>query len=102
MPTLVRRDADRYGGFPAAVLSLVGPYDLVRYGYGWGNLMCHIEGQLGPRGGRRTMCGRSMRSNWGDGEIVFPIRQHYAYRDRQKWARVCPDCKTGLGLNLNA
>jgi len=104
MPETIRRELRRNGGdgYPAAVLTLLGSLDLVRYGYRWGNAVLHVEGLPGPRGGRRTLCGQSMRSNWWDGTLTFPLPEANWHRARVQWRAVCDGCKTELGTQLNA
>lgn len=87
---------------PAAVLTLVGSWEPLTYGYSYYNRYTHIEGPSGPRGGRKTVCGQRINKYWITRDLRFPVDQHYDYRDPARWRNACPECKTGLGTTLNA
>lgn len=80
----------------AAVVTLMGAYDAVRFGYIFGTAVPHIQGPDGPRGGSRTLCGRPRRSGWYESDLEFPIDPYPHNRDRYKWRATCADCKAAL------
>lgn len=105
MPTFTRRELDN----PAAVLTLVGAYDTIRWAYLWGRARPHVLGPPGPRGGPKTLCGSRVPQHWEERRVSLPFppppglnpHGYWQYdphqNERNVWAKLCTDCRTALG-----